>query len=240
MPTSLPCATADSGVWTIRYKSRNPGALSPQQHGQGLAFVSRDISDSVAWVECPKRFRPRARGGLGEMAKRQEAKRQKTLGARRRCELFASPRSCYSAGLDQRSMDQPTARLSPASRSSCAGDCSASPQSGRSAALEHLSADLGAGLSIGDYRELQMRGATVKEVFLVSAVLIEPAIYRLHVQRVILSCDLTVIFDVQPRVLTLAARRYADHFPLDFVFVLFQHEWVWPVLAKALCIRPLR
>lgn len=64
-----------------------------------------------------------------------------------------------------------------------------------------------------------------KSGFVVSAASIERSILLLHGHRVILSGDLAVFYDVEPRVLSQAVKRNADRFPADFMFVLSDDEW---------------
>lgn len=58
-----------------------------------------------------------------------------------------------------------------------------------------------------------------------TATAIERCIYVLRGHRVILSGDLAVFYDVEPRVLSQAVKRNLDRFPADFMFVLSNDEW---------------
>ncbi|MBE7422138.1 MAG: ORF6N domain-containing protein [Zoogloeaceae bacterium] len=53
----------------------------------------------------------------------------------------------------------------------------------------------------------------------------ERSIYLLRGQRVILSGDLAVFYDVEPRALAQAVKRNLERFPDDFMFVLSDDEW---------------
>ena len=54
---------------------------------------------------------------------------------------------------------------------------------------------------------------------------IECSIYVVRGHRVILSGDLAVFYDVEPRVLSQAVKRNPGRFPADFMFVLSGDEW---------------
>lgn len=58
-----------------------------------------------------------------------------------------------------------------------------------------------------------------------TALVIERSIYVVRGHRVILSGDLAVFYDVEPRVLSQAVKRNSDRFPADFMFVLSEAEW---------------
>lgn len=59
----------------------------------------------------------------------------------------------------------------------------------------------------------------------VSATSIERCIFLLRGHRVILSGDLAVFYDVEPRTLSQAVKRNPDRFPDDFMFILTVEEW---------------
>lgn len=54
---------------------------------------------------------------------------------------------------------------------------------------------------------------------------VERSIYVFRGHRVILSGDLAVFYDVEPRLLSQAVKRNSARFPADFVFVLSNDEW---------------
>lgn len=54
---------------------------------------------------------------------------------------------------------------------------------------------------------------------------IERSIYVVRSHRVILSGDLAVFYDVEPRALSQAVKRNPGRFPADFMFVLSDAEW---------------
>lgn len=59
----------------------------------------------------------------------------------------------------------------------------------------------------------------------VSVTSIERCIFLLRGHRIILSGDLAVFYDVEPRTLSQAVKRNSDRFPDDFMFVLTAEEW---------------
>jgi hypothetical protein len=54
---------------------------------------------------------------------------------------------------------------------------------------------------------------------------IQQAIHLLRGQRVVLSNDLAVLYQVEPRALVQAVKRNPDRFPTDFMFQLTRQEW---------------
>jgi flagellar capping protein FliD len=59
----------------------------------------------------------------------------------------------------------------------------------------------------------------------VSVASIERCIFLLRGHRIILSGDLAVFYDVEPRTLSQAVKRNPDRFPEDFMFILTAEEW---------------
>jgi len=55
---------------------------------------------------------------------------------------------------------------------------------------------------------------------------IQQAIYLMRGQKVVLSSDLAVLYQVQPRALVQAVKRNRERFPDDFMFQLTSREWV--------------
>lgn len=70
-----------------------------------------------------------------------------------------------------------------------------------------------------------MRGNMASSDSFVSVGSIERCIFLLRGHRVILSGDLAVFYDVEPRALAQAVKRNLDRFPDDFMFVLTAEEW---------------
>jgi len=59
----------------------------------------------------------------------------------------------------------------------------------------------------------------------IAAAAIERCIHLVRGHRVILSGDLAVFYDVEPRALSQAVKRNLDRFPSDFMFILSGDEW---------------
>jgi len=66
---------------------------------------------------------------------------------------------------------------------------------------------------------------TLEAPLALSAESIERSIFLLRGHRVILSGDLAVFYDVEPRALAQAVKRNPGRFPEDFMFVLSDVEW---------------
>ncbi len=54
---------------------------------------------------------------------------------------------------------------------------------------------------------------------------IEKRIYFIRQQKVMLSTDLAVLYEVEPRVLVQAVKRNIERFPEDFMFQLSEKEF---------------
>jgi len=78
--------------------------------------------------------------------------------------------------------------------------------------------------SISPKNAAHLRRRTAMEKDLIPQEVIEPKIYLIRGQKVMLDRDLALLYEVETRVLNQAVRRNIERFPADFMFALTREE----------------